>query len=207
MLFDCPFYEQQMYPGDTRVQLNVISAMTADDAIIRRAIEIYDINRRDDGNVPFNFPTVGTQEGASYTLCYLGMYADYVMNHSNREWLRARLHGMRDTLHGFELYDCEDGIIENLPGWSFMDWVPSWHTGWAPGSYDGGANAEMNLFYLAALLLNAPSLRTTADNLPFDHPLRRPLLTLLTPLSSFSQTTHLSLLRSTLQSFERQTLE
>ena len=153
MLFDCPFYEQQMYPGDTRVQLNVISAMTSDDAIIRRAIEIYDINRRDDGNVPFNFPTVGTQEGASYTLCYLGMYADYVMNHANREWLRARLPGMRDTLHGFELYERADGIIHKLPGWSFMDWVTSgeWHGGWAPGSRDGGANAEMNLFYLAAL--------------------------------------------------------
>ena len=153
MLFDCPFYEQQMYPGDTRVQLNVISAMTADDAIIRRAIEIYDLNRRDDGNVPFNFPTVGTQEGASYTLCYLGMYADYVMNHSNREWLRARLPGMRDTLHGFELYEREDGIIHKMPGWSFMDWVQhdDWRGGWAPGSRDGGANAEMNLFYLAAL--------------------------------------------------------
>jgi hypothetical protein len=153
MLFDCPFYEQQMYPGDTRVQLNVISAMTADDAIIRRAIEIYDINRRDDGNVPFNFPTVGVQEGAAYTLCYLGMYADYVMNHSNREWLRARLPGMRDTLHGFELYERPDGVLEKLPGWSFMDWVPGneWAGGWAPGSRDGGANAEMNLFYLAAL--------------------------------------------------------
>ena len=154
MLFDCPFYEQQMYPGDTRVQLNVISAMTSDDAIIRRAIEIYDINRRDDGNVPFNFPTTGTQEGAAYTLCYLGMYADYVMNHTNRDWLKARLPGMRDTLGSFELYErAADGILENLPGWSFMDWVPrkGWEGGWAPGSRKGGANAEMNLFYLAAL--------------------------------------------------------
>ncbi len=153
MLFDCPYYEQQMYPGDTRVQLNVISCMTADDAIIRRAIEVYDLARRDDGNVPFNFPTVGTQEGATYTLCYLGMYPDYVMNHANREWLRARLPGMRDTLHGFELYERADGIIEKLPGWSFMDWVTdrAWRGGWAPGSRNGGANAEANLFYLAAL--------------------------------------------------------
>ncbi len=154
MLFDCPFYEQQMYPGDTRVQLNVISSMTADDAIIRRAIEIYDINRRDDGNVPFNFPTTGTQEGASYTLCYLGMYSDYLMNHTNRDWLKARLPGMRDTLGSFELYErASDGVLEKLPGWSFMDWVPNkgWEGGWAPGSRNGGANAEMNLFYLAAL--------------------------------------------------------
>ena len=154
MLFDCPYYEQQMYPGDTRVQLNVISSMTSDDAIIRRAIEIYDLNRRDDGNVPFNFPTRGTQEGASYTLCYLGMYPDYVMNHADRDWLRARLPGMRDALGGFEVYErAEDGLLANLPGWSFMDWVPrkGWEGGWAPGSRTGGANAELNLFYLAAL--------------------------------------------------------
>ena len=62
-------------------------------------------------------------------------------------------------------------------------------------------------FYLAALLLNAPSLRETASNLPFDHPLRPPLLTLLTPLSTLTQKTHLSTLRLTLQTFERQTLE
>ena len=62
-------------------------------------------------------------------------------------------------------------------------------------------------FYLAALLLNAPSLQETAHNLPFDHPLRKPLLALLAPLSSFSQKTHLYDLRSALQSFERQTLE
>lgn len=151
MLFDCPFYEQQMYPGDTRIQLNILSAMTADDAMIRRAIEIYDINRRDDGTVPFNFPTVREQEGAAYTLCYLGMYHDYLMNHSNRDWLRARLPGLRNTLSGFELYERSDGLLEKLPGWSFLDWVPGWQGGWAPGANGGGANAELNLFYLAAL--------------------------------------------------------
>ena len=153
MLFDCPFYEQQMYPGDTRVQLNVISSMTSDDAIVRRAIEMYDLNRRDDGNVPFNWPTAKPQEGAAYTLCYLGMYGDYLANHSNREWLRARLHGLRDTLSSFEQYERPDGLIANLPGWSFMDWTvdKAWRNGWAPGSRDGGANAELNLFYLAAL--------------------------------------------------------
>ena len=153
MLFDCPYYEQQMYPGDTRVQLNVISAMTSDDRIIRRAIELFALNRRDDGNVPFNFPTTGTQEGASYTLCYLGMYADYVMNHVNREWLKARLPAMTDTLRGFELYERADGVLANLPGWTFMDWVPrkGWEGGWAPGARNGGANAEANLLYLAAL--------------------------------------------------------
>ena len=113
MLFDCPFYEQQMYPGDTRVQLNVLSAMSRDDRIVKRAIEIYDLNTRDDGQCPFNFPTRGTQEGASYTLCYLLMYGDYVMNHADREWLRARLPGLRKSMAGMEYYENKDGLLED----------------------------------------------------------------------------------------------
>ena len=51
----------------------------------------------------------------------------------------------------FELYERKDGILGSLPGWSFLDWVLEWKDGWAPGTYDGGINAELNLFYLNAL--------------------------------------------------------
>ena len=63
------------------------------------------------------------------------------------------------------------------------------------------------VFYLAALLLNAPALRTTADNLAFDNPLRKPLLSLLAPFSDFSTRSRLFALRATIERFERQTLE
>ena len=153
MLFDCPFYEQQMYPGDTRVQLNVLSAMSRDDRIVKRAIEIYDLNTRDDGQCPFNFPTRGLQEGASYTLCYLLMYGDYVMNHADREWLRARIPGLRKSMAGMEYYENADGLLENLPGWNFMDWVVGWDgDGTAPGCRFGdGVNAELNLYWALAM--------------------------------------------------------
>jgi hypothetical protein len=153
MLFDCPFYEQQMYPGDTRVQLNVLSAMSRDDRIIKRAIEIYDLNTRDDGQCPFNFPTRGIQEGASYTLCYLLMYGDYVMNHADRDWLKARLPGLRKSMAGMEYYENKDGLLENLPGWNFMDWTVGWDgDGTAKGCRFGdGVNAELNLYWNLAM--------------------------------------------------------
>ena len=153
MLFDCPFYEQQMYPGDTRVQLNVLSAMSRDDRMVKRAMEIYDLNTRDDGQCPFNFPTRGTQEGASYTLCYLLMYGDYVMNHADREWLRARVPGLRKSMAGMEYYENKDGLLEDIPGWNFMDWVVGWDgDGTAPGCRFGdGVNAELNLYWNLAM--------------------------------------------------------
>ena len=149
-LFDCPYYEQQMYPGDTRVQLNVISALSRDDRMIKRAIELYDLGTRDDGQCPFNWPTRGTQEGGSYTLCYLLMHGDYVMNHADRDWLKARLPGFRKSLAGIEYYEDKDGLIVDLPGWNFMDWVVGWDVdGTAPGCRFGeGYNAEMNLLWL-----------------------------------------------------------
>ena len=153
MLFDCPYYEQQMYPGDTRVQLNVLSAMSRDERMVKRAIELYDLGTRDDGQCPFNWPTRGRQEGATYTLCYLCMYGDYVMNHADCAWLKARLPGLRKSMAGMEFYENADGLLENLPGWQFMDWVVGWRgDGTAPGGRFGeGVNAEANLFWVLAM--------------------------------------------------------
>ena len=167
MLFDCPYYEQQMYPGDTRVQLNVISAMTRDDRMIKRAIELFDLSTRDDGQAPFNWPTRGTQEGATYTLCYLLMYGDYAMNHADRAWLRARIPGLRKSMAGMELYENADGLLEDLPGWSFMDWTVGWPgNGTAPGGRFGeGVNAEANLLWSLAMRSAAVTERALGNEL------------------------------------------
>ena len=158
MFFDCPYYEQQMYPGDTRVVMNILSSVTADDRLIRRGIELYDLSTRDDGMAPFNWPTRGLQEGASYTLCYLLMYGDYAMNHTDREWLRARLPGMRKSMAGIEYYENAEGLLQDLPGWQFMDWPvdvltgKTWPHGNAPSSFRGQKpNAEINLFWILAM--------------------------------------------------------
>ena len=167
MLFDCPYYEQQMYPGDTRVQLQVLSALTRDDRMIKRAIEIYDLNTRDDGMCPMNYPTRGLQESLTYTLCYLCMYGDYVDSHADRAWLRARLPGLRKSMAGCEYYENASGLLENVPGWCFMDWTVGWDSGGtAPGSRMGeGVNAEINLFWLLAMQSAAKTERALGNAL------------------------------------------
>ena len=153
MLFDCPYYEQQMYPGDTRLQLNVISAMTSDDALQRRAIELYDLGRLSDGLVPFNHPTTGLQDGLPYTLCFLLMHLDYMMLHNNRDWFMARMPGYRNALFGVEYYARADGLLGKTPGWTFIDWVDAegWHFGNPPGALEGKLSAQVNGYWLLAL--------------------------------------------------------
>lgn len=166
MLFDCPYYEQQMYPGDTRVQLLVLSALSSDDRMIKRAMEIYDLATRDDGQCPFNYPTRGTQEGFTYTLCYLAMFGDYAMNHADRAWLRARLPGLRKSMAGCELYENEQGLLEKTPGWNFMDWTTEWHDSAVPNSDHGHAlNSFVNLFWLLDMQSAAKAERALGNEL------------------------------------------
>ena len=156
MFFDCPYYEQQMYPGDSRVQYLTVGAINGDDRLIRHAISLYDWDRRENGLIAMNFPTRGTQESSTYTLCWLLMFRDYMMNHSDVAWLKSRLPGMNHTLMGLAAYERADGLLCNLPGWSFMDWVPTWNRslsgpGVAPDGQGPRPNAINNLFYLYAM--------------------------------------------------------
>ena len=165
-LFDCPYYEQLMYPGDTRVQLLVISALSRDDRMIKRAIEIFDYGTRDDGSCPFNYPKRGPQEGFTYTLAYLAMFGDYAMNHNDKTWLKARLPGLRKSMAGCELYENNDGLVEKTPGWNFMDWTEQWQDSAVPNSDNGHAlNSFNNLFWLLDMQSAAKTERALGNEL------------------------------------------
>ena len=147
---DCPYYEQQMYPGDTRVQMIVNHLMTSDDRLTKRAIDLLDYSRRDSGLIGMNYPTWGTQDSVTYSIIWPLMLEDTLKwCRCDKQWLKAKAVGLRTLMAGVAYYERDDGMIENLPGWSFMDWVPTWKTGIAP---DGTKlNVHNNLFYIHAL--------------------------------------------------------
>ena len=152
---DGPHYEQQMYVGDTLVQCDVMAAMYADDRLARRSISLFDFARRDNGMLPMNFPTTGTQESTTYTMIWPLLLENYMMWHDNAAWLKARLPGLIHTMSGLAEFENADGLLENLPGWSFIDWVEKpkkWHAGIPPNGKPGcGVNSQNNLFYVLAL--------------------------------------------------------
>ena len=151
MYMDCPFFEQQMYPGDTRVQMLIMNAISSDVRLTRFGIGLFDAGRRADGMIPMNFPSFYTQDSSTYSMCWVAMLRDYARWHGTDRFLRARLAGMRHTLSALAYYENAQGLVEDLPGWSFQDWVPEWDTwGNAP---DGrrGLSAVNNLLYVYAL--------------------------------------------------------
>lgn len=169
MFMDCPYFEQQMYPGDTRVEMLVLNAISGDDRLIRFGAGIFDYARRDDGMVPMNFPSRNIQDSATYSMCWAMMFGDYVRWHGTNAWLRARIPGLRHTMSVIGACENAEGLVEGLPGWSFMDWVPEWDKyGNAP---DGrrGLSALNNLLYVHALRSIAHTEEALGDRVMSDY--------------------------------------
>ena len=148
---DCPFFEQQMYPGDTRVVMLIVDALSGDPRLTRFGVGLFDYARRDNGMVPMNFPCRVMQDSSTYSFCWVMMLGDYAQWQGGDGWLKARLPGMRHTLHLLLNYANDEGLLVDLPGWSFQDWVESWK--WHGTAPDGmrGLSAINNLLAVYAL--------------------------------------------------------
>lgn len=141
-----------MYGGNTRIQMLVTDALTADDRLMRQAFRLFEISQRDSGAVSMNYPTAWLQESSTFSLCWAMMLGDYALWHGDAVWLRARMSAVRRWLSSVEGRVGADGLVRGLPGRNFVDWVPSWTFGVPPGGGPGEAGSFVhNLLCLLAL--------------------------------------------------------
>ena len=159
MFFDCPYYEQQMYPGDTRVQMLATGALHADDRLVRQSMTLLGEAQRPNGFIPMNFPSRMTQESGTYTMCWVDMFRDYMMWRDGEAFVRARMPGVRRALDGLAAYETAAGLLGRMPGWSFTDYTRPWRNGLPPYGKKDGLSAIENLQYLHALQ-NAAAVET-----------------------------------------------
>ena len=150
---DCPYYEQLMYDGDTRLELLTTDMMTRDNRLVKRALELFDFSRRNWGFVNERFPAHLPQHSPTFSMIWAIMLGDFAQWQNDPAFVKARAIGLRSMLEHFEPYLNGDGLLENLPGWPFMDWVPGWKVGDAPEGR--GLSALNNLLYIYALQKSA----------------------------------------------------
>ena len=151
---DCPFYEQLMYVGDTRLELLTTGVMTRDDRLLKRAIEVLDFSRRNWGFVNERYPAFLPQQSPTFSMIWTLMLNDYTFWHNDPAFVKARAIGLRSMLEHFDPYVNSEGLLHDLPGWSFMDWVPQWNVGYAPDG-EHGVSALNNLLYVYAFQKSA----------------------------------------------------
>ena len=151
MSFDCPYYEQHMYPGDSRVQYLVAGTLHADARLVKQAMTLFGDAQRPNGFVPMNYPGRMTLESGLYTLCWVNMFRDWLYWRADEDWLRARLPGARRALDGVGAFEDADGFLTKMPGWNFTDYTNPWPNGVAPYGRKDGLSAIESLQYLYSL--------------------------------------------------------
>lgn len=148
---DCPYYEQMMYVGDTRLQFLTSYIMNAEDRLNQRSLEIFDWSRHETGFVLERCPSQPKQLSCTFSMVWLLMLRDYAFWRNDVPFLRARIRGMRCMLEEFKnLPDTHAPLLPALPGWSFMDWAKGLSSVNHPGP-NASVSCVINLLFLNAL--------------------------------------------------------
>jgi len=149
--FDCPYYEQLQYIGDTRIQALISYYNSGDDRLARNALNLMDHSRITEGVTQSRWPTRSTQIISTFSMWYIGMLHDYWMYRSDSSLIKDKLPGQRAVLEFFSRHQGADGSLINLPYWNFIDWVggKGWNFAMPPKGSDG-ASAILDLQLLMA---------------------------------------------------------
>ncbi len=152
--FDCPYYEQLQYVGDTRIQALVSYYTFGDDRLAKQAIRAIYNSRQAEGYTASRYPTKDFQIIPTFSLLWIGMLHDFWTYRNDEAFVKEMLPGNRTVLDFFNSYAQPDGTLKSVPWWNFMDWTASFKRG-VPVPGADGRSAHMDLLHLHALQLAA----------------------------------------------------
>ncbi|HKD60701.1 MAG TPA: alpha-L-rhamnosidase C-terminal domain-containing protein [Terracidiphilus sp.] len=158
---DTPYYEQLQYIGDTRIQALISYTVAGDDRLAKQAIAAFDQSRIPEGITRSRYPSSLPQNIPTFSLLWVGMLHDYWMYRPDPEPVREALPATRAVLTWFANYETPEGLLRELPWWSFIDWIPS---GQIPTYDSKGRSCVTTLQYLGALIDAADLERHLGDS-------------------------------------------
>ncbi|QJD77661.1 family 78 glycoside hydrolase catalytic domain [Spirosoma rhododendri] len=120
--YDCPYYEQLQYTGDTRIQALISLYVTGDDRLMRKAITDYDHSRFSDGLTQSRYPSSDFQVIPTFSLFWVCMLHDYWMHRPDDAFVKSMLPGMLAVLNWHEQRLTPTGMNGPLSWWNFVDW-------------------------------------------------------------------------------------
>lgn len=140
---DCPYYEQMMYTGDTRLEVLINYSISRDDRLPRKALRLYDSSRLPHGLTQSRYPARSLQVIPTFCLWYVQMIHDYALYRDDLDYVRSLMPGARGVLDYFQSRLNADGLLEAPEGWNFVDWVETWMEG-NPLSAGDGVSGILN---------------------------------------------------------------
>jgi len=119
---DCPWREQQQWLGDGRVQLLIIQNAFGDAALPRKFIEQFAEAQLPSGLLPCVVP--GRESSIiDYALWWVSGLLDILRFDGDLAFAARLLPTLQRLLAWFDGHRNADGLLENVPGWVFIDWA------------------------------------------------------------------------------------
>lgn len=150
--FDCPYYEQLQYIGDTRVEALITLSVSGDDRLMRNAILDFYASRVPEGLTASRHPSREMQLIPPYSLFWIAMLHDHWMHRGDASFLKPLLGGADDILRWYELRLATNGLCGPMEWWNFTDWCDRWARGEPPAAAEGGSGVLTIQFVYAAQL-------------------------------------------------------
>ncbi len=145
-LMDCPYYEQLMYAGDTRLELLATYCMTGDDRLARKAIKMFGASIDVSGFTRSHYPSRMRQIIPPFSLWWIGMVYDFGLWRGDKDFIASFRPKIQCVLETFNLsVDSDEKLLAAPNGWNFVDWVPTWNRGVPPQAMPGQISSILNL--------------------------------------------------------------
>ncbi len=154
--YDCPYYEQLQYIGDTRIQALISLYVAGDDRLMRNAIEQFNNSQLPMGLTQSRFPSSQPQVIPPFSLFWIEMVHDFWMNRDDTEFVKKYLNGIRNVLYWYRQKIDKNGMLGPMDWWNFVDWsFGPWNShkpvGGTPKGAIGGNSSIITLQYVHAL--------------------------------------------------------
>jgi hypothetical protein len=156
--YDCPYYEQMQYVGDTRIQALISLYVSGDDRLVRKAIQDINRSRVPEGLTQARYPSAVQQFIPPFSLYWVSMVHDYWMHRQDDDFVRQMLPGIQQVLQWFaDNIDSSEDMIGGLPWWNFTDWTDQWQwmnetsIGGVPDGAEQGHSSILTFHYAYTL--------------------------------------------------------
>ncbi len=125
--YDCPYYEQLQYVGDTRIQALISMYVSGDDRLVRNALMTFNESRFYEGLTRSRYPSASPQVIPPFSLYWVDMVHDYWTLRDDPEFIQQFLPGIDQVLSWFiNRIDPKTGLLGKVEYWNFVDWADEW---------------------------------------------------------------------------------
>lgn len=125
--YDCPYYEQLQYVGDTRIQSLISLYVSGDDRLVRNALLDYKESIIYEGLTQSRYPSANTQIIPTFSLYWVDMVNDYWTLRDDPQFIKGFMPGIDQVLSWFNnRVDPKTGLLGKVEYWNFVDWANEW---------------------------------------------------------------------------------